>query len=198
MAFTILQTGVFSSERSKETTFGGVADVQSTLRPAGSIIAFRGKVGTTDTVYKVSILLENPPDGSVIDLTPKFTANGSGTDPDSSSGLPVPVITYTDSNQRLSSVPWTLNFLGPTTNNIVNPGDRVELQVWLLNRDTSVAQSANNSVSYMSAGDGGFTSSNTLLTPNDKFTIELKFDRGAVLYFQRTLPSKLDDVMSLK
>lgn len=38
-AFTVLSTGVFASERSKETIFAGIQETKSSLEPRGSIIA---------------------------------------------------------------------------------------------------------------------------------------------------------------
>ena len=44
-AFTVLSTGIFSSERSKETVFAGLDEVRSSLEPRGSVIAYKGRVG---------------------------------------------------------------------------------------------------------------------------------------------------------
>ena len=35
-AFTVLSTGIFSSERSKETVFAGIKEAQSTIEPAAA------------------------------------------------------------------------------------------------------------------------------------------------------------------
>ena len=38
-AFTVLSTGVFSSERSKDTIYAGLQEARSSLEPKGALIA---------------------------------------------------------------------------------------------------------------------------------------------------------------
>ncbi|MCH7740684.1 MAG: hypothetical protein IIC93_11140 [Chloroflexi bacterium] len=110
-AFTVLSTGIFSSERSKETVFSGIEEAQSTLEPRGSLIAYKGNVdGSTTTVFKITFLLSNAVAGEPVDLTPGYTANDSGTDPDvDSAAKQVTVISYRDQDIFLADVPWTLS-----------------------------------------------------------------------------------------
>ena len=196
LAFTILSTGVFATGRSKETVLAGLTSVKSSLKPSGSLIAFRGKVGAANAVFKFSIIVESPTDGESIDLTPPVTADGTGTDPDTTSNVYTTVLSYTDENQALSDVPWSANIFGEDTDNSLDPGEKAEIVVWLLNRATSVAQDASNSASYMSSG--GITSSGTLVNENDTFTLTLTPAVGPTITWTRTLPSALDSVMSLK
>ena len=41
-AFTVLSTGVFSAERSKDTVYAGLSEVRSSLATRGSFVAFFG------------------------------------------------------------------------------------------------------------------------------------------------------------
>ena len=60
-AFTVLSTGVFSSERSKETVFAGLDEVRSSLQPRGSVIAYKGALhGSTNNIYKVVLSFPMP------------------------------------------------------------------------------------------------------------------------------------------
>ncbi len=82
-AFSVLSTVIFSSERSKETVFPGIEEVQSTLEPRGSLIAYKGNVdGSTSTVFKLTFLVSNAAAGEPVDLTPGYTSSDAGTDPD--------------------------------------------------------------------------------------------------------------------
>jgi flagellin FlaB len=196
-AFTVLSTGVFSSERAKETIFAGLQQTTSTLRPSGSVIAFKGFVGSTEAIFKFSLVIESMDGASPIDLTPPYTADGSGTDPDSSVTTNMTTITYINDNQILLDVPWSIDFLGDgSIDNMLDSGEKAEIQVWLLNRTTATAVTANSSVNYMASG--GLTSSGTLLTPNDTFTLEVQPPDGAVSTVRRTLPSALDSVINLR
>ena len=195
-AFTILSTGVFSSERARETILAGLQQTKSTLRPSGSMIAFRGYVGSTEAIFKFSLVVESIDGADPIDLTPPYTADGSGTDPDLSVTTNKTTIVYIDNNQILQNVPWTIDFLGNGTDNMLDNGEKAEIQVWLLNRTTGTTVTSNSSVNYMSSG--GLTSSGTLLTPNDRFTIEIQPPTGAVFSVRRNLPAAFDTVINLR
>ncbi|MGB1749516.1 MAG: archaellin/type IV pilin N-terminal domain-containing protein [Dehalococcoidia bacterium] len=112
-AFTVLSTGVFASERSKETIFAGIQETKSSLEPRGSIIAYKADRGGTDTIYKVTFVVSNAVGGEAVDLTPPYTADDSGNDPDISSGAESKtVVQYSDTNQFLNDVPWTVSWVG--------------------------------------------------------------------------------------
>ncbi len=195
-AFTVLSTGVFSTERARETILAGLAQTKNTLRPSGSVIAFRGFIGSTEAIFKFSLVVETVDGSDPIDLTAPYTSDGSGTDPDSSVTTNKLTIVYIDDNQILQNIPWTVNFIGDNGDDMLDDGEKAEIQVWLLNRTTATAITANNSVNYMASD--GLTSSGTLLTPNDQFTIELQPTTGAVLTIRRTLPAALDSVVNLR
>jgi flagellin FlaB len=195
-AFTVLSTGVFSSERAKETIFAGLEQTKSSLRPSGSVIAFKGYVGSTEAIFKFSVILESVDGSSPIDLTPPYTSDGSGTDPDSSVTTNKLTIAYIDDNQILQDVPWTVNFMGDNGDNLLDDGEKAEIVVWLMDRATGTDVTSNDSVGYMSSG--GLSSSGSLLTPNDQFTLELQPASGAVLTIRRSLPAALDTVVNLR
>ncbi len=205
-AFTVLSTGIFSSERSKETVYAGLEEAQSSLEPRGSLIAYTGKVGSVETVFKVTFVVSNAFAGEPIDLTPPYTDEDTDIDPTISSGAEyVTVVSYTDQNQYLNDVPWTVAWPGyDNSDSILEVNEKAEITVWLLDRDTTISDpDTTDSVAYMNGaagggGTGGMTSSNTLLTTNDEFTVEVKPPRGAALIIERTLPARLDTVMDLK
>ena len=209
-AFTVLSTGIFASERSKETVFAGLEEAKSSIEPRGSVIAYKGRVdatSATDTVYKVSFVVSNAVSGEPVDLTAPYTAGGTGSDPDIvASAEYKTVISYTDKNQYLSDVPWTVAWVGNNnSDSLLEAGEKAEVTVWLLRRDF-VAQAtdptANNGIDYYASADvngaRGMLSTDTIIGTNDQFTIEVKPESGAVLTVQRTAPSRLDTIMDLK
>jgi flagellin FlaB len=207
-SFTVLSTGVFASERSKETVYAGLEEAKSSLEPRGSVIAFKGRAGTAssdDTIYKIAFVLANAIAGEPVDLTPPYTADESGTDPDISSGAEYKtVISYQDKNQYISDVPWTMKLLGQSSSdNLLEEGEKAEITVWLLQRLNGVANATdNNGVAKYSAADAngssGILTAGTLLNENDQFTIEVKPESGSTLAIQRTSPARLDSIMDLK
>ncbi len=207
-SFTVLSTGVFASERSKETVYAGLEEAKSSLEPRGSVIAFKGRAGTTtadDTIFKIQFVLSNAIAGESVDLTPPYTLDDSGTDPDISSGAEYKtVISFQDKNQYLSDVPWTIELLGQSSGDfLLEQGEKAEITVWLLQRLTGVSDPlSNNGVARYSASDvngsNGILTTGTLLNVNDQFTLEVKPGSGSTLAIQRTTPARLDAVMDLK
>ena len=198
-AFTVLSTGIFSSERSKETVFAGIEEAQSTLEPRGSIIAFKGNVdGSTTTVFKLTFLLSNAVAGEPVDLTPGYTSDGSGTDPDvDATAKQVTVISYRDKDIFLSDVPWSVAWPGDDDGDTLLEGnEKAEVTVWILNRDFAVTSvDSADSVTVMSSR--GITSASDAPLVNEEFTLEVNPPSGAVLNLKRTFPSQFDTVMDL-
>jgi flagellin FlaB len=207
-SFTVLSTGVFASERSKETVYAGLEEAKSSLEPRGSVIAFKGRAGTTtsdDTIYKIQFVLSNAIAGSPIDLTPPYTSDDTNTDPDISSNAEYKtVISFMDRNQFLSDVPWTIKLLGQSTSDfLLEQGEKAEITVWLLQRLNGVSDpTANDGVQKYAASDAngssGILSTGTLINVNDMFTLEVKPESGATLAIQRITPARLDAIMDLK
>ena len=206
-AFTVLSTGIFASERSKETVYAGLEEAKSSIEPRGSVIAFKGRVDTstaTDTIYKLSFVVSNAIAGEPVDLTPPYTTNDAGSDPDiDSSAEYKTVISYIDKNQFLSDVPWTVSWVGNNnSDNLLEEGEKAEISVWLLRRDNTFAATASNGVDYYTGADAngarGLLSTDTFLTTNDQFTVQMKPESGAVLTIQRFAPPRLDTIMDLK
>ena len=204
-AFTVLSTGVFSAERSKETIYAGLQEAKSSLEPRGSVIAYSGNNGGNTTVYKVSFVVANAVAGEPIDLTPPYTANDTSVDPDyNATNEYRTVISYTDQNQYLSDVPWTVDWVGnASSDSLLEAGEKAEITVWLLSRnyDAAAATDTDGTAAWVADGRGGhgiLSTGGTILTTNDQFTIEVKPDTGSVMTIQRTVPVRLDTVMDLK
>ena len=206
-AFTVLSTGIFASERSKETVFAGLEEAKSSIEPRGSVIAYKGRIDTTsatDTIFKLSFVVANAIAGEPVDLTPPYSASDTGTDPNIIAGAEYKtVISYIDKNQFLADVPWSISWVGNSnSDDLLEEGEKAEISVWLLLRDNTFAATANNGVDYYATADAngarGLLSTDTFLTTNDQFTIEVKPESGAVLTIQRTAPPRLDTIMDLK
>lgn len=204
-AFTILSAGVFSSEANKQTIHAGLKETRTRLSQQGSAFAFAGKQGSTDAVYKIVFIVSNSLAGEPVDLTAPYSENGAATDPDIVPGAnTATIISYADEKQRLSDVAWSQTFIG--TNNgddLLEDGEKAEITVWLMDRITGTAITANDSIAYTdgnSANGGsasGLTSSDSLVVKSTRFVIELTPQLGAPLTVQRSIPPGLRSVMNL-
>ncbi len=178
-AFTILSTGVFASERAKETIFAGLEQTKSSLRPSGSVIAFKGYIGSTEAIFKFSLVVESVDGAEPIDMTAPYSANGSGTDPDVEGTLNRTSIVYIDDNQIIQDVPWSITFMGGDNgDDMLDDGEKAEIVVWLLNRTTATDVTASSSVNYMSSG--GLTSAGLCLVLDGRFAMRKVLQRAGV------------------
>ncbi len=204
-SFTVLSAGVFSSEAAKQTVFAGLKETRTRLRQNGSVFAFSAQAGTTQSVYKVQFIVSNSLAGEPIDLTPPYTADDSGLDPDfDSTAVPSSVLSYADESQRLSDVPWSVSFIGNNNGDLLmEDGEKAEVTVWLLDRDTSIAEADPNAVQLMDGstanggGVGGVDAGGTLIGKSTRFVLELTPQTGAALTIQRSIPPGLRPVMNL-
>ncbi len=73
-AFAALSTGLFSSDKAKETISAGLAEARGTLELKGSVIATGSGSGqVTGTITKIVFQVSNAAAGESIDLTPGNT-----------------------------------------------------------------------------------------------------------------------------
>ncbi len=204
-AFTVLSAGVFSSEAAKQTVFAGLKETRARLRQNGSVFAFSAQAGTTQSVYKIVFIVSNSLAGEPIDLTPPYTVDNTGLDPDfDSTADPATIVSYADEDQRFGDVPWSVNFIGNNNGDVLlEDGEKAEITVWLMDRDNSVAETAANAVQVMDTstanggGIGGVEASDVLIGKSTRWVIEVTPQAGAALSIQRAIPPGLRQVMNL-
>ncbi|NQW17918.1 MAG: hypothetical protein HQ478_10590 [Chloroflexi bacterium] len=188
-AFTILSSGIFASERAKETVYAGVEETQTTVHPTGGIIALSGPVSTTTAVNRVKFTLSLANDADAVELTPSYTAGTTGVAPVASGVTGPTIVSYTDTTQHLSETRWTLAWLGNSDgDNLLEGNETAEITVWLHPRaaDDSFSLSTSTTV-YM----------DHRLTANGKFSLEVSPPVGSSFDLQRMLPPQLDTALLL-
>ena len=112
-AFAALSTGLFSSDKSKETINAGLTEASGTLEIRGSIIAKANSTG--DAIDEISFQVANAAGGGAVDLTPGET-----------------LITYSDADQAVTLVSgdFTVTALGNAdSDKLVEPGEMYEIKL---------------------------------------------------------------------
>ena len=112
-AFAALSTGLFSSDKSKETINAGLEEASGTLEVRGSIIAQTNTTG--DEIDSLLFHVANAAGGSAVDITPGET-----------------IINYTDINQTLviATGDVTVTGLGNAdTDKLVEIGEIYEIKI---------------------------------------------------------------------
>ena len=190
-AFTVLSTGVFASERSKETIYEGVEETKTSLSPRGSTRVETGDVDGTTSVVKVTFNVASAVNSSEsIDLTPPYVVDESGLDPDVSGLESLTIASYTDSDQRVTDAAWTVRFMGGGNDDfILDPGELAQITVWLHEVDTDTG--------LYTLGDGDPFLADRLVA-NETFNITFDPTQGSTMDIQRTIPGRLNPFLDLK
>lgn len=122
-AFVVLSTGLFSSERAKETVFAGLAKTSGSLEVDGDIYATTNLTRITKLTFDVSLAVG----GDSVSLDPSATNNKT-------------VISYQDPQNAISNVTYTTTVISGTQ------GSYLLQQGGLFEIDIDLTQSAFSAV----------------------------------------------------
>ena len=168
-AFAALSTGLFSSDKAKETIQAGLAETRGSMELKGSVILEAQTFGTTANITTIAFQVANAAGGESIDLTPGRT-----------------LIKYTDQTQSkmfLSTTGFTTTGLGNAdADQLLERNEVYELK--LINLATG----------FHDTNDDTLKSG---LGVNTTFTLEIIPPRGAVLFIERTTPIYMETTISV-
>ncbi len=189
-AFTVLSTGIFSSEQGKETVFAGLQEAQAPLTVTGQMTADRGDVVGTNALVKLKFVVTPAIGGDELNLTPPNTTDSTAPDPDANAGATTFVVmSYSDENQHIDDLDWTVDFIGKSNGDfILDEDEQAEITVWLHDYDGTDYNLGNaTNTMYLT----------TRLGINTKFRVEIEPSVGAVMVLERTTPTVLRAVTDL-
>lgn len=120
-AFVVLSTGLFSSERAKETVYAGLAKTRGTMELTGGVI------GTSDgtQLTKITLDVTLAAGGDSVNLDPTTTSNRT-------------VITYIDAGFTLNSVVYTTTTITGNADKLLEQGELLEVSVDLTQNPSMV------------------------------------------------------------
>ena len=119
-AFVVLTTGVFSSERAKETTFAGLEKARGSMEIRGGVVATAA--GATLVVQDIQLAVSTTAGGTPIPMNPLATTNRT-------------VIAWRDSTVVDNDVAYTLTTIVGDGDTLLEPG---ELMIININVPTGV------------------------------------------------------------
>ncbi|TAK63704.1 MAG: flagellin [Dehalococcoidia bacterium] len=111
-AFVVLSTGLFSSERSKETVYAGLAKTRGSMELAGSIIADSDGTKLTDVTFDLTLAAG----GDQVNLNPTDPSNRT-------------VISYVDSNYTNNNLTYTTAVITGNADSLLEQGELIEVAV---------------------------------------------------------------------
>ncbi len=163
-AFAALSTGMFSSDKARETITAGLAQTRATMELKGSVIGTAQTTGTTANITTIEFHVTQSAGGADVDLTPGTT-----------------IFKYTDSVQSklfASTSGFTVTGIGSADSDNLLERNEV-MRITLINLATT------------GSGDDKLT---TGLGVNQTFTLEVIPVKGAVLHIERTTPIFFDTI----
>ncbi len=139
-------------------------------------------------VVKLTFVVGGPVGGMPVDLTPPFTSDSTGTDPDESGLNYSTLFGFTSRDFQMTDASWTVMFPGTDNGDyMLDVGERAEVTVWLHRYDTL------NGHYEVGAGpaDWFVDTAGELLVANREFSIEALARGTSVLHLERNLPLEL-------
>jgi flagellin FlaB len=157
-SYVVLSAGLFSSQKVKEAVNAGIDSTMAVCEIRGDIIA-RMDGGVVTEIY---VCLGIPAAGTPVDFSP------------SSANISPLVISYSDANNFLPTMNWTLSKLSViNADNLLDPYELFQIAVIVP------------------------TSGNISLGPYNRFSLEFKPPDGPVLTVQRTIPARVTQYVNL-
>ena len=102
LAYSVLSAGIFSSEKGKETVYAGLNQASSSMQVQGDVLGLTTDGALTSVQFTLASVLQDAP----VDMTPPAGLDDKGSNEN------VVVINYSDGNQQVSDLPWTIQRVG--------------------------------------------------------------------------------------
>jgi flagellin FlaB len=158
-AYVVLSAGLFSSEKTKQAVNAGLQSTMKTVEVKSNIIAKMESSVVTEVYFCVGI----PGAGSPVDFSPPGTGNLSSL-----------VISYSDTDNFLPSVNWTMSKLSAVnSDNLLDPNELFQITITM------------PSTGNISVG------------PYESFALEIKPADGPILSIERTVPGRVSQYVNL-
>ena len=121
-AFVVLSTGLFSSERSKETVYAGLAKTRGTMELTGGLLATSNQTKLIALTFDVTLAAG----GDSVNLDPASTTNKTN-------------IRYNDGAVKISAMTYTSTVITGNSDKLLEAGEMFEIGIDLTAAANSTA-----------------------------------------------------------
>jgi flagellin FlaB len=111
-AFVVLSTGLFSSERGKETVYAGLAKTRGSMEITGGVIASSNTTQITDVTFDLTLAAG----GDMVNMNPGDTTNRT-------------VISYQDHDTSANNVTYTADVITGNGDKLLEQGELFEIGI---------------------------------------------------------------------
>ena len=126
-AFVVLSTGLFSSERSKETVYAGLEKTRGTMQLSGGVIATSNTTEVTNLAFDVTLAAG----GSAVNWDPAATTNQT-------------IVSFVDNAVSVDDLTYTTTVITGDADNLLEPGELFEINLTAINAVAGVDINAND------------------------------------------------------
>ncbi len=126
-AFVVLSTGLFSSERGKETVYAGLAKTRGTMELTGGVIASSDTTQITALAFDLTLAAG----GDQVNLNPTDTTNRT-------------VISYQDRDLSANNVTYTTDVITGNADKLLEQGELFEIGIDMTQTALSAVTLATN------------------------------------------------------
>ena len=120
-AFVVLSTGLFSSERSKETVYAGLEKTRGSMELSGAVIATSNSTEVTDLTFNVTLAAG----GSSVNWDPLATTNRT-------------IVSYIDDSLTINDLVYDSDDITGDSDDLLEPGELFEITVTGLAAQTEI------------------------------------------------------------
>ena len=120
-AFVVLSTGLFASERSKETVYAGLSKTRGSMELTGGVIGTSNQTQLTKLTFDLTLAAG----GDQVNLNPASTTNRT-------------VIRYNDGAVKNNNLTYTTNVITGNSDKLLEPGEMFEIVIDLTQDATIV------------------------------------------------------------
>jgi flagellin FlaB len=126
-AFVVLSTGLFASERSKETVYAGLSKTRGTMELTGGVVATSNAATVTPATKLITLTFDVTlaAGGDSVNLNPSSTSNRT-------------VIRYNDGAVKIDSLAYTTTVITGNTDKLLEAGEMFEVSIDLTLQSTII------------------------------------------------------------
>ena len=122
-AFVVLSTGLFSSERSKETVYAGLEKTRGSMELSGAVAATSDGTEVTELRFDVTLAAG----GSAVNWDPAATTNRT-------------IVSYLDDSLEIDDLVYTHVAIAGDTDLLLEPGELFEITIAGMGAQTEINQ----------------------------------------------------------
>jgi archaellin len=181
----VVNSGSDAAEETQKVVQESIANIEGTYDLRGSVIGTTAKAGASGALGQLTFSLALVcSDGSMNFTPPSPSPDNNGlAGPDSQNII---VISYTDQNQYVDNLYWTVSKLGNDDGDFILDGR--EMYQITIGGNRAAGQNGGNLIDAL----------NPDLSTYTKFSIDVKSPQGANLVLERTTPAYIHNIVNFR